>query len=126
MPTPVAMIHATGEGPVRRMPSHWANPRMVPVIAPPATAGPRLSTGPTISAAKPPAGKPRKVGIQRSAIFGQLRDAVTVVVVVVGVHLVMGGGVGIGAAQTDASSGSGCGSTGAGVAAWLPSMSRWG
>ena len=45
---------ATGEGPVRRMPSHWANPRMAPGMAPPAMAGPGLSTRPTISAMKLP------------------------------------------------------------------------
>src|SRR3954469_22479827 len=86
-PTAVAMIHAAGDGPVRRIPNHWAKPRIAPVIAPPATAGPGLSTRPTTSAAKPPAGNPRNVGIHRRAIFSRLRDSVAVVVVVVGAYM---------------------------------------
>src|SRR3954452_19664564 len=81
-PTAVAMIHAAGDGPVRRIPNHSAKPRIAPVIAPPANAGPGLSTRPTTSAARPPAGNPRNVGIHRRAIFTQLRDSMAVVVVV--------------------------------------------
>src|SRR3954469_15521433 len=88
-PTAVAMIHAAGDGPVRRIPNHWAKPRIAPVIAPPANAGPGLSTRPTTSAANPPAGNPRNVGIHSRAVFTQLRDAVAVAVVVVVVAVYM-------------------------------------